>query len=255
MLRDWQERFAQALLMPQAAQVPDFLGAQQHRLAIYQDNVIGSLVDALGETFPVTRQLLGERFFNAIAVDFVRDDLPAAPRLSRYGAGLPPMLRDLPQLQELGYVADVATLEWARVESYFAGVATTSVTAETMLALPAEQLPSLVFQAAPSLRVVSTATAALTIWLAHQTAEPDLAGIDPWQRESTRVICTERGVTVAAIGTAQAAFLSSLVGAADLAAAYAVAAALAPDFNLQAALAAELAAGSFAGADVSGPMS
>ena len=73
MLHDWQIAFAERLRRPPSDPVAssmqagrdDFLGPQAHRFAVYRDNMLGSLVEALGDTFPVVRQLLGDRFFDA----------------------------------------------------------------------------------------------------------------------------------------------------------------------------------------------
>ncbi|HVJ40055.1 MAG TPA: DNA-binding domain-containing protein [Dongiaceae bacterium] len=248
MLHDWQMRFAAQLRALPVAPVPDdeeFLGKQTHRFAVYRDNMIGSLVEALGQTFPVTRQLVGEGFFDPIAADFVRREPPTAPRLSRYGSTFPQLLRELPQLQELAYVADVAQLEWARVESYFSGVAETVLMPDMLLAVPAESLPTLTFAAVPSLRVVATPTAAHSIWLAHQASEPDFGDIDPWRDEAVRLVCASQGVKGEALGAAHAAFLLALMAGRGLTEAFSAAAAIAPAFDLQAVLAAEMQAGSF----------
>ncbi|HWT97670.1 MAG TPA: DNA-binding domain-containing protein [Terriglobales bacterium] len=250
MLHEWQSHFASQLraLPPYSeAALATLFGAQQHRFSVYRDNFIGSLVDTLAETFPVTRQLLGERFFAVAAADFIRREPPVAARLSRYGSAFPGYLREHAALRELGYVADVASLEWARVESFFAGMPETTVTPETLLGFAEEALPHLVFETAASLRVIVAPTAVLSIWQAHQQVEPQLDGLDPWQAQAVRVLCNRlQGVAAMAITPAHAALLQALQQGADLSAAYEAAAALAADFDLQAALAAELTMGSFA---------
>jgi hypothetical protein len=250
MLHEWQSRFANQLRVSPSdseAELGALFGAQQHRFSVYRDNFIGSLVDALAETFPVTRQLLGERFFAAAAADFIRREPPVAARLSRYGGALPAYLHGHAALRELGYVADVASLEWARVESFFACMPETVVTPETLLDIAEEALPHLVFETVASLRIIVAPTAVLNIWRAHQQAEPQLDGIDPWQAQVVRVLCNRmQGVAAAAITPAHAVFLQALQQGADLSTAYEAAVVVAPDFDLQAALAAELTIGSFA---------
>jgi len=249
MLHEWQSHFASQLRASppySEAELTALVGARQHRFSVYRDNFIGSLVDALAETFPVTRQLLGERFFAAAAADFIRREPPAAARLSRYGGAFPVCLHAHSALHELRYVADVAALEWARVESFFAGMPETTVTPETLLGFAEEVLPHLVFEPVASLRVIVAPTAVLNIWQAHQQAEPQLDGIDPWQAQTVRVLCNRlQGVAAMAITPAHATFLQALQQGADLLAAYEAAAAVAGDFDLQAALVAELTIGSF----------
>lgn len=252
MLRDWQALFAAQLRALPTAPAPadDFLGRQAHRFAVYRDNMIGSLVEALGETFPVTRQLVGGQFFDTVAADFVRHDPPTAPRLSRYGGRFPDQLRALPQLRDLAYVGDVAQLEWARVESYFSGVAERVLEPRALLALPPENLPALRLVAVPSLRIVSTATAAHSIWRAHQGSEPAFGEVDPWRHEAVRLICAVQGVRADRIEPAHAAFLQALMAGQDLTQAFSAAATIEADFDLQAALAAEMQAGSFGAVDL-----
>jgi hypothetical protein len=248
MLHDWQKRFAETLrAAPGEMPAGDvqLAGAQAHRLSVYRDNVVGSLVDALGETFPVVRQLVGDAFFSAVAADFVRDELPEVPRLSRYGAAFPTRLRALPQLVEVSYVGDVAVLEWARVEAYFAGAASTVLTADKLLAHPPDLLPQLKFKPVASLRIVSTPTAAYRIWLAHQTATPRLDDLDPWQGEAVRLLCAQAGLVCQPISLADAAFITALMDGSDLTGAAETAMDVDDAFDLQSALSAELAAGSF----------
>jgi hypothetical protein len=249
MLHDWQTQFAAELrAMPGEPQaMPVFLGEQSHRFSVYRDNMLGSLVEALGDTFPVARQLVGERFFDSVAGRFVRGEPPSAPRLSRYGATFPAYLRTVPQLSNLSYVADVASLEWARVEAYFAGAAAEILVVEALLAQPADILPYLTFKTVPSLHVVAAPTAIHRIWIAHQSTAPDLAGLDPWQAEAVRLICLRQGVTAEPITLAHASFLQALQAGATLTSAAEMALSLDDAFNLQASLARELEVGSFSG--------
>jgi hypothetical protein len=128
MLHDWQRDFALCLRHP--AGMLDVAPAHRTRFAIYRDNVIGSLVTALADAFPVTRLLVGSRYFDAVAADFARQSPPVAPRLSIYGDLFPDYLRTLSTLNDLAYVPDVARLEWVRIEAYFAGAAESVVTPE-----------------------------------------------------------------------------------------------------------------------------
>ena len=57
------------------------------RFGVYRNNVIVSLVGALGDTFPVVRRLVGDDFFDAMAGVHVRAHPPASPVLAHYGAG------------------------------------------------------------------------------------------------------------------------------------------------------------------------
>lgn len=250
MLHDWQIQFAaqlRAIPGEMAQGMPAFPGKQSHRFSVYRDNMLGSLVEALGDTFPVARQLVGDHFFETMAADFVRREPPAAPRLSRYGAAFPAYLRLIPQLSDLAYVADVADFEWARVDAYFAGSAEEILTAGILLAQPAESLPQLSFKPVPSLRVIIAPTAMHSIWTAHQATPPDLSGLDPWRAEAARLICTRHGIAAEPITLAHARFLQALEAGEPLISAAEIALGLDDSFDLQASLARELEVGSFSG--------
>ena len=78
------------------------------RLAIYRNNFLISLREALKTNFPVTLQLLGQDFFEQTAWRFVLAHPPHRPCLFEYGAFFPDYLRDLAELAQLPYIADVA---------------------------------------------------------------------------------------------------------------------------------------------------
>ncbi|KMK67907.1 DNA-binding domain-containing protein [Puniceibacterium sp. IMCC21224] len=90
------------------------------RYAVYRNNVVVSLRDALETGFPVISRLLGAENFHHIAGVYLRSALPADPRLMTYGAGFPVFLAGFPALAHLPYLADVARLELALRHSYHA---------------------------------------------------------------------------------------------------------------------------------------
>ncbi len=94
------------------------------RLAVYRNNVVASLIDALATTFPVVHQLVGTDFFRAMAAVFVRQAPPSSPVLARYGDGFAAFVRHFGPAAGLPYLADVACLEFARVRAYHAADAT-----------------------------------------------------------------------------------------------------------------------------------
>nr|WP_300306483.1 DNA-binding domain-containing protein [Halomonas sp.] len=113
MLLDWQQRFIAAMRTSERADAD--LG-QDNGLKVYRNNIRHSLVEALEIAFPHTRALLGERFFSALANDYVTIDPPRDPRLNRYGEGLINRLDYHPALENYRFVADICRLERARLD-------------------------------------------------------------------------------------------------------------------------------------------
>lgn len=169
-----QAAFAAALLDP-ALPCPAGLRAWNGsdpsvRLAVYRNNVVSSLIDALAETFPVVQQLVGPEFFRAMAGVFVRSAPPRSRVLAHYGRGLPAFVEAFEPARSLPYLADMARLEFARVVAYHAADADPAGRDVVGLALGSgERIGELQLALHPSLSVLASAHAVATLWAAHQT--------------------------------------------------------------------------------------
>ena len=113
--------FGRALLDPQMA-TPDGLTGPDgetapKRFNVYRNNVIVSLCEALGESFPAVKALLGEEYFRALAQAFVTAHPPVSPVLIWYGAGFADFLDVFPPLKAYPYLGDVARLEWSWLQA------------------------------------------------------------------------------------------------------------------------------------------
>ena len=110
-----QQAIAAALLDP-AHPCPPGLTAWNgsdpaRRFAVYRNNVIVSLIDALADTFAVTQELVGEAFFRAMAREFAYANPPTSPLLAFYGDTLPDYIEHFPPAASVPYLADVARLD------------------------------------------------------------------------------------------------------------------------------------------------
>ncbi len=167
--------FAAALLDPQRP-IPTGLrvwnGSDPSvRLAVHRNNVAGSLVDALADTFPVVEQLVGSEFFRAMALPFVRQAPPRSRVLAHYGQAFPAFIADFEPAQGLPYLADVARLEVARVAAYHAADADSVSDAMVSLALACgDRMGELQLVLHPSVATLVSPYAVVSLWAAHQTA-------------------------------------------------------------------------------------
>lgn len=158
------------------------------RLAIYRNNFLISLTEALKANFPVTLQLLGGDFFEQAARRFVLAHPPQQPCLFEYGAAFADYLRDLPQLGSMPYVAEMARFEFARIAAYNAP-SESSLSTNQLAALSPEQLDDLPIRLARHARIVPVRAPVLALWLAHQKPDPDLAAIDMSARPHSLLVC------------------------------------------------------------------
>jgi hypothetical protein len=173
---------------PLAAQIVADSFDGPERLAIYRNNFLISLGEALKVNFPVTLQLLGADFFEQAARRFVLAHPPQRPCLFEYGAGFADYLRVLPQLATLPYVAEVARFEFARIAAFNAP-AEPAVTPESLAGLTPAQLESVPIRRARHAQIVGARAPVLALWQAHQAAKPDLSAIDMTARPHAVLVC------------------------------------------------------------------
>jgi hypothetical protein len=91
----------------------------EERVAIYSNMYLWRLVDALRETFPNLVRQIGDERFAALAEDYLRRTPSDHHDIGRVGRRLAAFLRQYPDPNrpDLG---DLADLEWARQEVFFA---------------------------------------------------------------------------------------------------------------------------------------
>jgi hypothetical protein len=255
MLRELQETLARSLLDPFKAPAPAGLIAGDAaraaaRLMIHRGNVIESLANALGHTYPAVKAIAGEENFRVLAAAFVRASPPARPELMAYGEGFADFAAGhAAAMADFPFLADLARLEWAMNESYFAGDAP-SLSAETLGAIEPERLPALRLALHPAARLVSSARYPVhTIWAAA-TAFGALPDRLPEHGEAVLVARPSGPVEAFKLDAGETVFLGSVAAGATLEKALAEAEAASPGFDLSAALAAALTRGVF-GAEVS----
>ncbi len=246
--------FARALLDPQRpvpAGLHTWNGSDPGaRLAVYRNNVVSSLVDALAETFPVVQQLVGTEFFRAMAAVFVRQSPPRSRVLAHYGQEFPSFIAAFEPARGLPYLADVARLEVARVAAYHAADADPVSDEMVSLALSSgDRMGELQLVMHPSLATLESPYAVVTLWAAHQTecpTEGDIAPVDVDVPESALILRSGLDVLVLTAPAGAVAFVEAVRSALNLGEAAARAMAASPNFDLTASLSQLLTHGALA---------
>lgn len=212
-----QQAFAAALLTADATCPPGLTtwngSAPERRFAVYRNNVIVSLIDALADSFPVTQELVGEQFFRAMARQFVRAAPPRSPALALYGEGFAEFIEAFPAAAGLAYLGDVARLELLRVHAWHAADAEALAPEQIARLLgDAEVLPDARFGLHPSIRILRSRHAVVSLWAAHQSESTALAlaGIDPAQAETALVLRNGLEAEISAITEGAGMFIELL---------------------------------------------
>jgi hypothetical protein len=213
--------FARALLNPEASLPSGIItrsGADpMRRFSVYRNNVVTSLIDAMGDAYPVVSLLVGEDFFRAMAHEFVCAHPPRSPVMVHYGEGFADFISRFSPAESIPYLADIARLEWQRVVSWHAidmsPLAAEDV--ETLLNRP-EQLAQSTWTLHPTAALLQSKFSIVSVWAAHQlpsaaAIESALAKTDPNMPESALVIRCGLDVLVLGLTYAEASFVESLL--------------------------------------------
>jgi hypothetical protein len=83
------------------------------RLGIYRNTFVGTLIQALRNTYPAVDRLVGAEFFEGACTVFIGAHPPQGAYLNDYGGEFGDFLAGFAPAASLAYLPDVARLEWA----------------------------------------------------------------------------------------------------------------------------------------------
>jgi len=238
-----QTEFRAALLdadAPVPSGLLDGAGAPAgRRYAVYRNNVIVSLIEAMKLAFPTVRALLGHSNFDSLVPMFVRAHPPESPLMMHYGIEFPSFLETFEQLAHLGYLADVARLDLEIRTSYHAADARPFD--PVMLQAAPEVLAQMRLSRAPATRIIRSRWPLHDLWCRATQADA------PQPRAIGQAVMITRPAfdpVVHLLPTGAATWLDALLTQ-DIGTAVEAAAAAAPEFNFTATLTIALQAQSF----------
>jgi len=140
-------------------------------IEVYRNNYRGNLHDTLVSAYPVIRQLVGEEFFRFMAKRFIAQHASRSGNLHRYGVELAEFLTGFEPTRHLAYLPDMARLEWAYHQAYFAAdIPPLDINRLSMV--PEESYPELRWRLHPSCALLTSVYPIAAIWRAHQAALP-----------------------------------------------------------------------------------
>ncbi len=117
-LASLQARMSAALLAADAAgqgMPPELFGgahAGAVGLRVHRNTVLSAIGNALRLSHAAVDRLVGEDFFDRMAIDYARAAPPRVPQLDEYGAGFAAHIEGFPGTEALPYLAALARLDW-----------------------------------------------------------------------------------------------------------------------------------------------
>ncbi len=213
-----QRRFAAALLNPDAPPPAGLLtwngSDPRQRFAIYRNNVTVSLIEALGATYPVVRQLVGEAFFREMARVYVRGNPPRSAILLGFAETFPEFIEAFEPATGVRYLADVARLELARRQAYHAADEP-SLTQSAYAGIAPNDRGLLTMHLHASVTILRSRFAVGSIWAAHQEGG-QIETVDPYRAEDVLVLRPDLDVEVLRLAPGVATFLGALAAGATI---------------------------------------
>lgn len=208
-----QTAFGRALMAKEAAPPDDLMRRDgqptTRRFSVYRNTMRSTLIEALAATYPVCQRLVGEAFFEAMALTYVEQHPPRSRIMLDYGGQLAEFIAAFPPARSLPYLGDVARLEWAQTRAYHAADVI-PVGADDFASVPADQWAQITVDLHPAVRILRSPYPILAIWRTNSRDEM-VHPIDlNMGGEDVLVTRPELDVELCALPPGGAAFLTAL---------------------------------------------
>jgi hypothetical protein len=157
------------------------------RIRVYSDAYFLRLRDVLREDFPRVAALLGPDQFDEVVANYLEKFPSEQPSVRHLGRALAEYLRrqeDMPKC-----IADLAELEWARVEVFDAPDATCA-TMEDLVSVLADEWPALRFRAISAMQILRAQYPVHQLWSGDESLEVSAAGtaLRVWRKNDYQVL-------------------------------------------------------------------
>ena len=204
--------FGAALLDPDIP-VPDGVcspggGPATKRYAVYRNNVVVGLMEAMRSAFPSLLAVMGEAGFNRVARNFIAVSPPKSPMMQHYGDGFADFLAGFRPLAKSPFLADVARAERAFLRSWHARDAV-AATINEIAGMGEAALPELVFEPHPAAILITSKWPVADLF-DRRNGDGD-GEIDLGEAQCLLFTRPELSVIVQSLNAANAAFAGALL--------------------------------------------
>ncbi len=149
-----------------------------NRLQVYHNNIIGSLCAAICATFPIIENLTGAEFLKTMAREYTFKNPPKNACLHMYGVGFDDFIKSYEPAKSLPYLPDVASLEIALNNAYYAQD-DAPISADALAQISPEELGEAVLSLRQSATLLRSSYPLLQIrdFCLHAKEAPDLSKV------------------------------------------------------------------------------
>ncbi len=179
----------------------------RERMAIYRNNTLHSLREAVKELYPSLVATIGDDLMNASAHHYIIQHPPRSAAMVDFAHDFPEFLSTFSATQHIAYLPDLATLDLAQHRAYHAQDKS-PLTAEAFAKLSPDILANARIEAHPSAQLIASGYAIYDMWKMaqgkhHETIQADKA-------QYIFIIRPDAEVDVYSIDHAHYQFLSAL---------------------------------------------
>jgi len=160
MLRDLQQRFAEAMVDPAKPLPPELLTPTrgtglERRFTVHRATYGKSLGQVIAAAFPGVAAILGPTRIEKAGIIFASKHPPTKAALWQYGAGFPAFLAEFKPLQSIPYLPDLARVDWAHHLAWFAEDQT-PLDPSRLTEIPPELIATVSFVSHPAAAIVDS---------------------------------------------------------------------------------------------------
>ena len=206
-------------------------------LEAYHANVLGSLTNAILQSFPLIASITGEDFLRAMAKSFIIKNPPSTACLNTYGDTFDAFIAQYPPARSLPYLPDIARLEIACNAAFYAHD-DQPFTAQDMAKVAPDQLEILHLTLRQNVRTI---TSEYKLWdirkLCLGVTNDEIQNFNAPKAEHLLISRPQLEVHVRPISLADVTFLSAIQDEETLGQAAAKTLGAHPNYDLQQALA------------------
>lgn len=138
------------------------------RLAVYAGGYFARVHDALAEIYEAVRHLLGDEAFRQLAEEYAVAYPSGEYNLTYVGRQLPGFLQGHAQTARLGFLPDLASLEW-RIAMAFHAFDESPVDVQTLSEAASQDPEGLTLEFQPSAQVFTSTWPVVDLWQARRT--------------------------------------------------------------------------------------